>query len=71
MSWYFAGGSLPESMYFEDDAEQYAVRDFARSFVEAFREEMRQPGIRRILEKDRQKRQLDKNQIATVKFLDD
>ena len=70
MSWYFGPGGRP--MYIEDDAEQsIANRDFARNFVEAFREEMRQPGIRRILEKDRQKRQLEQTQIAPVKFLDD
>ena len=59
-------------MYIEDDAEQsIATRDFARNFAEAFREEMRQPSIRRIIEADRQKRQLEQTQIAPVKFLDD
>lgn len=70
MSWYFAGGG--RVMYIEDDAEQSIVnRELARSFVEAFREDMGQPGIRRILEADRQKRQLEQTQIAPVKFLDD
>ena len=70
MSWYIGPGGRP--MYIEDDAEQsIATRDFARNFAEAFREEMRQPSIRRILEADRQKRQLEQTQIAPVKFLDD
>ena len=70
MSWYIGPGGRP--MYIEDDAEQsLATRDFARNFAEAFREEMRQPSIRRILEADRQKRQLEQTQIAPVKFLDD
>ena len=70
MSWYIGPGGRP--MYIEDDAEQsLATRDFARAFAEAFREEMIQPSIRRILEADRQKRQLEQTQIAPVKFLDD
>lgn len=70
MSWYIGPGGRP--MYIEDDAEQsIATRDFARNFAEAFREEMRQPSIRRIIEADQQKRQLEQTQIAPVKFLDD
>ena len=70
MSWYIGPGGRP--MYIDDDAEQSAVnRDFARAFAEAFRTEMRQPSIRRIIEADRQKRQLEQTQIAPVKFLDD
>ena len=70
MSWYIGpGGRL---MYTEDDAEQSVVnRDFARAFAEVFRTEMREDSIRRILEADRQKRQLEQTQIAPVKFLDD
>lgn len=70
MSWYIGPGGRP--MYIEDDAEQsLATRDFARNFAEAFREEMRQPGIRRILEESRQKKLLEQTQIAPVKFLED
>jgi len=70
MSWYFGPGGRP--MYLEDDAEQSIVNSaFARDFVEAFRTEMREDSIRRIIEADRQKRQLEQTQIAPVKFLDD
>ena len=70
MSWYIGPGGRP--MDIEDDAEQsLATRDFARNFAEAFREEMRQPGIRRILEESRQKKLLEQTQIAPVKFLED
>lgn len=70
MSWYIGPGGRP--MYTEDDAEQSAAnRDFARAFAEVFRTEMREDSIRRILEKDRQKIQLEQTQIAPVKFLDD
>ena len=70
MSWYIGPGGRP--MYIEDDAEQsIATRDFARNFAEAFREEMRQPGIRWILEESRQKKLLEQTQIAPVKFLEE
>lgn len=70
MSWYIGPGGRP--VYIEDDAEQsIATRDFARNFAEAFREEMRQPGIRRILDESRQKKLLEQTQIAPVKFLED
>ena len=73
MSWSFVKGG--RVVFTVGDYEPYieVTRDLARDFAEAFREEMRQPGIRRIIEASfqKQKQKLEQNQIAPVKFLED